>query len=43
VDQALAGPGRVANTEETLFRFDHSEDGRGLRGWRVATDGGIGE
>ncbi|UPR03647.1 complex I intermediate-associated protein 30 [Chloropicon primus] len=41
MDQALAGPGTVANTEEVIFQFDR-EDGRDLRGWRVATDGGIG-
>ena len=42
VDQALAGPGSLANAEEVVFDFGR-EDGRDLRGWRVATDGGIGE
>lgn len=41
MDQALAGPGRVARTEETIFDFSR-EDGSGLRGWNVSTDGGIG-
>ena len=39
-DQALAGPGTLARTEEKVFDFNCVDTS--LRGWRVMTDKGIG-